>query len=147
VQVRTKIVSEEERIEGKTLGERIKKSRLQAGLTLTQLGETIHSDMWYISRVERDIIVPPYPYRVIKKISDALNVSMKYILGDLLPAGDDLPQMLDRYFILSGKSLQEIADELGVNKGTVYTWKEGNHKPINRYKEKLGELLKITSSH
>lgn len=62
-----------------TVGELIKKRRIELGLTQAELAEKINSDTYYISRIETGARKPTVDY--LAALSNALEVSSDYLLG------------------------------------------------------------------
>ncbi len=89
------------------LGERIKKSRLQAGLTQVQLAEMIGMSHKHLSNVERGL----YEIRTdgIRRISEALGVSTDYLLFDDRKHGRLEEAMIKAHF-LPEEAQAEAAD-------------------------------------
>ena len=89
------------------LGERIKETRMRAGLTQVQLAEMIGMSHKHLSNVERGM----YEVRTdgIKRISEALGVSSDYLLFD-----DRKHSMLEdamlRAYLLPDEAQAEAAD-------------------------------------
>lgn len=65
----------------KLLGQRLKKIRVDGGLTLKELGYKIDKDPQSISRVEQGDINPSYLYLV--EICEGLNISPSELLKEL----------------------------------------------------------------
>ncbi len=63
-----------------SIGKKIKKYRVEKGITQTQLAEQIGSYQKNISTYEKDEVIPSA--EVIKKIADSLEVSLDYLLSD-----------------------------------------------------------------
>ena len=98
---------ERERHTNYGLGDRIRESRLRAGLTQVQLAEMIGMSHKHLSNVERGM----YEVRTdgIKRISEALGVSSDYLLFD-----DRKHSMLEdamlRAYLLPDEAQAEAAD-------------------------------------
>ncbi len=64
------------------LGERIKKFRVEKGLTLKMLAHSIHKDAQSISRVETGNLNPTYLY--LLEVCKGLNIDIAVLLKDLV---------------------------------------------------------------
>ncbi len=74
-----------------SIGKKIKKYRVEKGITQTQLAEQIGSYQKNISTYEKDEVIPSA--EVIKKIADSLEVSLDYLLSDgQYSIGDELSE-------------------------------------------------------
>jgi transcriptional regulator with XRE-family HTH domain len=63
-----------------TLGERLKKQRLQRGYTQSQLADEAHVSQGLIARIENNHVRDPSS-GVLRRIARALAVSMDYLAG------------------------------------------------------------------
>ncbi|MCT8139003.1 helix-turn-helix domain-containing protein [Anaerobacillus sp. CMMVII] len=107
------------------IGERVKKYRLQKGLSLTELAEAAGVAKSYVSSIERNIQSNP-SIQFLEKISSVLDVSVETLLHEKKEAGN--AEELDAAWIQlvkeamdSGVSKEQFREYLEFNK-----WRKGN---------------------
>ena len=54
---------------------------------------------------------------------------------------DTLGGRIKKYRIEHGLSQEDLADKIGVNESTIFSWEKGNHAPLPSKKKLLEELL------
>ena len=69
-----------------TMGDRIKESRKNQGLTQEQLAEKIEVSLEYVSQIERGLKVPSM--QVFIKLVEILDVSADYLIRDSVSTGN-----------------------------------------------------------
>lgn len=122
-----------------TVGGRLKQARLDRGLTIKELAKMITVSEITLGRWEKDLgEIENHPDK-IKNICNILDVSPKYIFDEL--DNNSFAATLKRSRFEMGLSRREFASFLGVNRGTVKEWEEGN-KPRKYTELKISELLK-----
>jgi len=106
----------------------LKHARLNKELTIKELAEMVKMSENTLGRWEKDLgKIENHPDK-IKNICKILEVIPKYIFDEL--DSDSFAFALKRLRFEMGLSRKELASLLGVNKGTVKEWEEGN-KPID----------------
>ncbi|WP_088041600.1 helix-turn-helix domain-containing protein [Bacillus sp. EAC] len=99
------------------IGERIKKLRLQHGISLTELAERAGVAKSYISSIERQLQSNP-SIQVLDKIADVFNTTAEYLLKE----DNDVTNQIDSEWM---KILQE-AIESGIPKEELIKFIEFN---------------------
>ncbi|MBU9712110.1 helix-turn-helix domain-containing protein [Evansella tamaricis] len=106
------------------VGERVKKYRKEAGLTLTELADRAGVAKSYLSALERNIQTNP-SIQFLEKIAAVLNITIDHLLKDMdnmEPAGDDIDtewRKLVLEAMNSGVSKEEFRDFLEYNKWKI----------------------------
>jgi len=94
-----------------SLGQRIRESRKEKGLTQEQLAEMADIGVIYLSEIERGKKMPSL--KILCRIIDVLDVSSDYLLRDLINAGreyiiDDVTMILSELSPRQRKTAVEI---------------------------------------
>lgn len=108
------------------IGERVKKYRLQKGLSLTELAEAAGVAKSYLSSIERNIQSNP-SIQFLEKVSSVLEVNVETLLNEKVE--NDNVEQLDAAWIKlvkeameSGVSKEQFREYLEFNK-----WRKNNH--------------------
>jgi transcriptional regulator with XRE-family HTH domain len=116
----------------KTLGERLRKRRLDLGLTQAELAKRIGCTERQIGIWERDQNQPRA--RQWPRIQDALG-------QDLVFPGSDFPSRLHAARLRAGLSQSELALRAGLDRRTIRNCERGVHPPHRRTLRKLATIL------
>jgi len=122
------------------LGQKIRDFRKERGITLTDLAGRLDISPSYLSAMERNIRNPSVP--MLKKISEELNISVVYLVGD----ADDAVTAEKLRFIresrgLSAEDLAEISDLPVI---TLQKFEKGESAPGLEDLKKLSTALNVT---
>lgn len=95
------------------LGKKLREARNNAGLTQEALAEKAEIGVMYLGEIERGVKMPSL--RIFIKIIDALDISLDYILRDVLPSGkeyvlDDVTEKLSKLTPQQRKGAVEVLD-------------------------------------
>jgi transcriptional regulator with XRE-family HTH domain len=116
----------------KTIGDHIRKRRLDLGLQQTQVALLICVDKTTIMNWERGHRTP-----AIRHIPAIIR-----FLGYLpFAAGDSLPERLRAYRRVHGISRKKLAGMLNVDEGTLWRWETEQRQPKGEYARRVRALL------
>jgi len=123
-----------------TLGKKIREFRKERGITLTELAGQLKISPSYLSAIEREIRKPSIS--MLKKIGEALNVSVSYLVGDIDDAvtGEKLRFMRES----RGLSIEELAEISDLEPATLEKFEAGQAIPDMEDMRKLSEALNVT---
>ncbi len=115
-----------------TVGARLKQTRLSKGLTIKQLAGNVGMSEVTLGRWEKNLgKIENYPDKV-KKICQLLNIGVNYLFDEL--KDNSFSAVLKKARFEMGLSRKELAQALGVDKGTVLCWERGGR--MVKYEEK-----------
>jgi transcriptional regulator with XRE-family HTH domain len=116
----------------KTIGDHIRKRRLDLGLQQTQVALLICVDKTTVMNWERGHRTP-----AIRHIPAIIR-----FLGYVpFSVGDSLPDRLKAYRRIRGLSRKSLARMLGVDEGTLWRWETGRRRPQGEHARRVRELL------
>lgn len=123
-----------------SLGNQIRDFRKERGLTLTELAQKINVSASFLSVIERDLKRPTIP--MLRKISDALNIPITYLLAEAaeIKAGEKLKLMRQG----RGLSIEELAEISEIDAESIRAFEAGTMQPSLEQIEKLAEALNVT---
>lgn len=123
-----------------TTGEKIRKARINAGLTEKQLGYKIGSTGGIIVLYESNYKKPSI--NTLKKISSSLSVDLVQIVGD-----DDnnanICSMIKKYRKIAGLTQEELAKLSGISCLTVRKYERGYREPKISTLKKFADALGV----
>ena len=122
----------ETEFEPKTLGEHIKRVRLERGLMQKEVAQTLGVNPWTLGNWENgytEPVIVHYP---------AIMAFLGYC--PWMPA-DTLGKQIYRCRVHQGLSIQKFARQLEVDPATVSRWEAGDRKPMKRMIAKLWQLF------
>ena len=121
------------------LGQKIRDIRKERGLTLVDVASRVQVSSSYLSAVERGLRKPSIP--MLKKISEALNISVAYLVGIMNDAvtAEKLRFMRESRNL----SLKDIAEISEITLSTLEKFESGTAKPDSNELKKLSEALNI----
>ena len=117
----------------RTIGDHLKKKRLDLGLLQKEVGERLGVDETTICNWENNRTAPVF--RFMPKIIEFLGY---------VPYGikaKTLGEKILAYRKLLGLSQEMLARKLGVDPGTLARWEQGKNKPKGKHLEILDEFL------
>ncbi len=115
-----------------TLGDHIRKRRLDLGLLQRQVAEKIGVDALTLGNWERQRTKPEI--RFIARIIEFLGY-------DPFPEPESFPEKLKTYRMKLGLSQKKLAIKLGIDPATLGGWEKGRHKPITKYLKLLNQIF------
>ncbi|MQL52711.1 helix-turn-helix domain-containing protein [Desulfofundulus thermobenzoicus] len=123
-----------------SLGQKIRDFRRERGITLTELARQLNISPSYLSAVEREIRKPSIP--MLNKISEALNVSVSYLVGDNDDAltGDKLRFIRES----RGLSIDDLAEISELPVSLLEKFENGQASPDLEDLKKLSAALNIS---
>ncbi len=123
-----------------SLGQKIRDFRKERGITLTELANQLKISPSYLSAVEREIRKPSIP--MLKRISEALNVSVSYLVGstDDAVTGEKLRFMRES----RGLSIEDLAEISELPASMLEKFESGQATPDLEDLKKLSEALNVT---
>lgn len=116
-----------------TIGDHIKKRRLDLGLFQKQTASQIGADVMTICNWELGLTEPEV--RFIPKIIEFLGYNP-------LPEGQTLPEQIIRYRKTLGLSQAQLARILGVDPGTLSRWETDSRRPKGKHLGLIQQWLK-----
>ena len=121
------------------LGQKIRDFRKERGITLSRLAEQLSISPSYLSAIERGVRKPSIP--MLKKISEALNVSVTYLLSE----ADDEATAEKLRFIREGRglSIEELAEISEIPASSLEKYERGQAVPDLEDLKKLSEALNV----
>ena len=122
------------------LGTTIRDFRKQRGFTLQVLSDHLGVSCSFLSAVERGVKKPSVA--MVKKLSDALNISPTYLFG----IGTEKVYGEKISFIRRGRSLtiEELSELSGISPESIQAYEEGTEEPDLETLDRLGEALSVT---
>lgn len=122
------------------LGTTIRDFRKQRGFTLKVLSDQLGVSCSFLSAVERGVKKPSVA--MVKKLSDALNISPTYLFG----IGTEKVYGEKISFIRRGRSLtiEELSELSGISPESIQAYEEGTEEPDLETLDRLGEALSVT---
>lgn len=121
------------------LGQKIRDFRKERGITLSNLAEQLEISPSYLSAVERGVRKPSIP--MLKRISEALNVSVTYLLSE----SDDEATAEKLRFIREsrGLSIEDLAEISEIPVASLEKFERGQAVPDLEDLKKLSEALNV----
>jgi transcriptional regulator with XRE-family HTH domain len=116
----------------KTLGDHLRKKRLDLGLLQEQVAAQIGVDEATIWNWENNITATAI--RLIPRITH-------FLTYDPFPVAESLAEKLKTARRRLGISQKKLAEELGVDPASVRDWERGRHKPTSKSVGKIEKFL------
>ncbi len=110
--------------EPQTLGDHVKKRRLELRLTQNQTAKRLGINPWTVLNWEKGHTDPPI---------ESMPVIIRFLDYDPFPEPKSLPERLFAKRRVMGWSIKEAARQLGVDEGTWGAWERGTITPWPRY--------------
>ena len=115
-----------------TLGDHVRKRRLELGLFQRQVAELIGADKMTIANWEGQRSHPALIF---------MPALIRFLGYNPLPESDTLAGRLKRYRISQGHTRKSIARRLGIDQCTVARWERGDRTPDGLYAKLVQKLL------
>ncbi|MDG5788761.1 helix-turn-helix domain-containing protein [Evansella sp. AB-P1] len=109
------------------IGERVKKYRKEAGMTLTELAEKAGVAKSYLSALERNIQTNP-SVQFLEKVAAVLNISIDHLIKDDVNNDSSLSDNIDNEW----KKLVQEAMDSGISKEEFRDFLEFNKWKLNQ---------------
>ena len=119
-----------------TLGDHIRKMRLDLKLTAKEVGRRIGVNLWTVYKWEYHVSIPAprFNTKIIQFLGYEPDVVMRGFYGQKIVA----------YRKMRGLSQREFAQMLGIHKMTLQQWEQNRKRPSNELLEKLLVFFDIT---
>jgi transcriptional regulator with XRE-family HTH domain len=114
------------------LGDHVRKRRLDLGLLQKETAARLGADPTTINNWEAGKSEPQLCF--VPRI-------LAFLGYDPRPAGASFGDRLRLARTARGFSIRSLADLLGVDASTVWSWEKGRHRPVARLHRRLDELL------
>jgi DNA-binding transcriptional regulator YiaG len=118
-----------------TLGDHIRKRRLDLGLWQKDVAATLGVTESTVTNWELNRVTPEFTY--LPKIITFLG----YIPKPYDKKSDNIIEQMKLYRLTHGLSQEKFSKLVGVDETTVAKWERGEHEPIKRLREKLSNLF------
>jgi transcriptional regulator with XRE-family HTH domain len=115
-----------------TLGDHIRKRRLELGLLQKQVAAQMSVNKNTIANWEKQRNYPALPY---------LPAIIRFLGYNPLPEGETLAGKLIRYRTSQGISQKTLAKKLGIDPSTLARWERGDREPTGLYRKVVEKLL------
>jgi len=112
----------------KTLGDHIRKRRLDLGLLQKDVAERLGVDTASIGNWESNDVQP---------MVHCLPGILAFLGHNPLPEADDLIGKLKRIRSTLGLSQEQLAQKLGIDESTIAGWERGDNTPVGAYRKLL----------
>ncbi len=122
--------------EPQTLGEHVRKRRLELSLTQKQAAERLGVNPWTVLNWEKDHTEPPI---------ESMPAIIRFLGYDPFPEPKSLAEHLLAKRRAMGWSIKEAARRLGVDEGTWGDWECGQTMLYRRHRELIARLLGLPS--
>lgn len=118
--------------EPKTLGEHLRKRRVELGLLQKDMAPLVGADLKTVSNWELNRAEPELRF---------LPAILAFLGFDPRPEGQTLGERLRRARTSKGISHRELARLLMVDESTIWKWEAGRHRPTGRLLARLREVM------
>ena len=116
----------------KTLGDHLRKRRLDLGLLQKQVADQIGVDELTVTNWERNATVPAIRH---------IPAIIRFLGYDPLPSANSLPERLVAARRGLGLSQRKMAEKLGVDPATIKNWEAGRHQPTGKSLDLIAGVL------
>jgi transcriptional regulator with XRE-family HTH domain len=120
-------------LEPKTVGDHIRKSRLQRKLLQKDVARQIGVDTTSVVNWESNWVTPEIRY---------MPAIIAFLGYNPLPEGQTVGEKLVRCRTGRGMSQKQAAARLGVDPGTLARWERGEREPMGRFTEQVAEFMR-----
>ena len=117
----------------KTVGEMIRKRRLDLGLRQRDVAEIVGCDTMTVVNWEKS-------HTAFPRINHMAGV-VRFLGFNPLPNGDSVAQRLVNHRKALGVTQNQFAQELGVDPSTLAKWERGERQPVGKYLDRVREVL------
>ena len=115
-----------------TLGDKIRKRRLDVGLLQSQVADQIGVDATTITNWESNRTAPAIRY---------FPSIIWFLDYNPFPPGQTLPEKLTTARKVRGLSRRKLAKSLGTDPSTLAGWEKGRHRPTKKFLGRIGAFL------
>jgi transcriptional regulator with XRE-family HTH domain len=122
--------------EPQTLGERIKKRRLELGLSQKEAGTMLKVTSFTVLNWEKCRTAPPVV---------SIPALLQFLGYDPFPKPQTIPEHLIALRRSKGWSLRDAAQEFGVDEGTWRDWESGKTILHRRHRELIAKLFGLSA--
>ena len=122
--------------EPQTLGEHVRKRRLELRVTQKQAAERLGVNPWTVLNWEKDHTEP---------LIESIPAIIRFLGYDPFPEPKNIPERLLARRRAMGWSIKEAARQLGVDAGTWGAWERGQIMLYRRHRELIVRLLGLPS--
>ena len=116
------------------MGEHVRKRRLELELTQKQAAERLGVNPWTVLNWEKDHTEPP---------NEFMPAIIRFLGYDLFPELKNIRERLLAKRRAMGRSIREVARQLGVNEGSWGAWEQGGVILHRNYRFMLARLLDL----
>jgi transcriptional regulator with XRE-family HTH domain len=116
----------------KTLGDHLRKRRLELGLLQRQAAELIGVEVSTLRNWEGQRNTPALP---------GMPGIITFLGYNPLPEAETISQKLTRYRTAQGISQEKVAKQLGIDESTLARWERGDRTPTGLYRKLVEKLL------
>jgi transcriptional regulator with XRE-family HTH domain len=120
-----------------TLGEHVRKRRLELGLTQRQAAEPLGVNPWTVLNWEKGHTEPPI---------ESIPAILQFLGYDPFPKSKSIPERLLAKRRAMGWSIKEAARQLGVDEGTWGAWERGRVILSRNHRILVARLLSLPVS-
>ena len=120
--------------EPQTLGEHVRKRRLELRLTQKQAAERLGVNPWTVLNWEKDHTEPPI---------ESMPTIIRFLDYDPFPVAKNIPERLLATRRAMGWSIKEAAWQLGVDEGTWGAWEQGKTILFRRHRLLVARLVDL----
>lgn len=117
-----------------SLGDHLKKRRMDLGITQKEAARGIGADQWTVINWEKGLTQPAV--RFVPGI-------IKFLGFDPFPRGETFPDRIRAARRRLGLTQSELARLVGMREGSVYDLEGGRQKPLSPAGRKIAEALAI----
>jgi transcriptional regulator with XRE-family HTH domain len=115
-----------------TLGDHMRKHRLDLQLLQKQVADQIGVDELTVTNWERNATVPAIRH---------IPAIIRFLGYDPLPSSNSLPERLAAARRALGLSQRKMAEKLGVDPATIKNWEAGRHQPTGKSLDLIAGVL------
>jgi transcriptional regulator with XRE-family HTH domain len=117
-----------------SLGDHLRKRRLDLKLLQKQVAEQIGVDELTVTNYERNATVPAIRH---------MPAIIQFLGYDPLPSANSLPERLAAARRALGLSQRKMAEKLGVDPATIKNWESGLHQPTGKSLDLIGRIVSV----
>ena len=121
--------------EPQTLGEHVRKRRLELGLTQKQAADRLGVNAWTVLNWEKDHTEPPI---------ESIPAILQFLAYDPFPEPKNISERLLAKRRAMGWSIKEAARQLGVDEGTWRDWEHGKTILFRRHRLIVAKFIVLT---
>ena len=123
----------------KTIGEMVRKRRLDLGLRQADVAEIVGCDTMTVVNWEKG-------HTGLPQINHMAGL-VRFLGFDPMPKGGAMAERLVNYRIARGKTQKAFAGELQVDPSTLSKWERGERQPTGKYLDRVSALCPSITPH